>query len=202
MYDYAKRFIEYGDSPEAVAWSAESQRRRFEELCCIGEMKNASILDLGCGLCHLFDFLIPRGIYSYHGVDRVPSCITAAGEREAPIPSGMHRPFFSCECQDILEYNAQENSVDYVMMSGVFNEGVLGEKEMILMAQRAFFWTRKGVAFNFLSTQTVCPDNSLHYYGPLNVYCECLAITRSVRMNCCYMAPSCDTSVFLYKEHT
>lgn len=197
-YKYEDRLLEYGDSPEAVAWSAESQRRRFQELCCIGDMYGSSVLDLGCGLCHLYEHLASRGVEEYHGVDRVQELILAAYARIG----NRFTTRFSAQCQDILEYNAPENSVDYVMMSGVFNEGMLGEKEMILMAQRAFFWARKGVAFNFLSTQTDCPDNSLHYYGPLNVYRECLAITRSVRMNCCYMAPSCDTSVFLYKEHT
>ncbi len=46
------------NSPESVAWSnRESQYTRFDALFQIGVTENDSILDLGCGLGHMVDYL-------------------------------------------------------------------------------------------------------------------------------------------------
>ncbi|UCD85434.1 MAG: methyltransferase domain-containing protein, partial [Deltaproteobacteria bacterium] len=86
---YLPRFQRYRDSPWSLAWnSQESQELRYRILSQIDQFtpkkigRGTSLLDLGCGLGHLVDFLEKNGMeVSYTGIDIIPEFIAAAKKR-------------------------------------------------------------------------------------------------------------------------
>jgi SAM-dependent methyltransferase len=102
----------YPDDYRGVKWeSAQSQFLRFKILGGISPLIfNYSILDVGCGLGHLVDYLISRDFKgSYQGIDISYPMIAQAKKRH---------PNFTFEHNDIEHIS--EKSVEYVLASGIF----------------------------------------------------------------------------------
>ena len=74
---YQQAFDKYGNSEKSVFWPKGRQKERFDALTRSIVKRKFSILDFGCGLGHMFDYLnaIYDGGFSYHGVDVVDSFI-------------------------------------------------------------------------------------------------------------------------------
>lgn len=109
---YRNAYLEHGDSPKSVLWPKGRQDLRFDALTKhVSKEAPFSVLDFGCGLAHLKDYLAARSSsFSYTGVDILPEFIEA---NRVKYPND-HFQVIS-EVQDI------RGSFDYVVASGTFN---------------------------------------------------------------------------------
>ena len=108
---YQEAFALHGDSPASVLWPRGRQPLRFEALTRHFCGSRFSVLDYGCGLAHLKDYLDERfSEYSYGGVDAVPDFVQAVKKKHPDALVYQVRSHF-----DVVE------PVDHVVISGTFN---------------------------------------------------------------------------------
>ena len=169
---YDKHIDEHGSGPRAVGWgSAGSQRVRFKELCEIGDVSNSSMLDVGCGLGDLYEYLAGRynGV-EYAGIDINPRYVKRA--REA-------HPEAHFEVADFGTYEGKK--FDYILASGAFSVKIQNYKEVYFKhIEKMFAMARKGVAFNILDKEHHPDDESYAAYSVAEVRNFCLSLTDNV----------------------
>lgn len=109
---YKEAFNKYGYSEKSVFWPKGRQNERFEALTRLINKKKFSILDFGCGLGHMFDYLNRNfeGNFKYQGLDIVEDFITQ---------NKLMHP--TIDFQLINHYSDVKNNFDYILISGVFN---------------------------------------------------------------------------------
>jgi SAM-dependent methyltransferase len=111
IQQYQYSFAKHGDSPAAVMWPRGRQELRFDALTKHFSGSNFSVLDFGCGLGHLKDYLDKHYInYKYYGVDVVPEFVKWVSEKYVGI-----------ETQLINSYLDLLIPVDHIVISGTFN---------------------------------------------------------------------------------
>lgn len=159
-YYYNNFFINSDiNSPMSVGWSdIESQIIRFQKLLEIGVTVNDKILDLGCGLGHMVDFLQSKGydLDNYCGIDINPIYV---------INAIMRKPGVNFKISDI---HSIEGNFDYILGSGVFT--VKTDLEYMLNAiDVALNISNKGVAFNFLNKNFI-DDINFNTFEPNILY--------------------------------
>ena len=55
---YEKTLLKHKEGHKAVNWNSKSsQYLRFKKICEVGNLQNKKILDVGCGLGHLVNYL-------------------------------------------------------------------------------------------------------------------------------------------------
>jgi SAM-dependent methyltransferase len=155
---YRNRFQQYGDTTEAVQLSAEGQQFRFRKLMEIGDLRGRHVLDLGCGIGDFYPLLKDRfGLLRYTGIDLVPEMIDHAAKKY-----GGARFL----CRDLFTDHLEE-TFDYVLLSGVFNNAMPGcDLYMRELLRRAFAYCTLGLGFNFLSTHVSFTDVEMAYHDP------------------------------------
>lgn len=191
--NYRKLFLKHGDTPEGVQWSLDGQLFRFRRLAEVGDLRNASILEIGCGLGHFYPFLKERfGNLTFTGLDLVPETVEFASRKY---------PEAKFVCRDIL-MEGWSGIHDYCLISGVFNNAMPGEDAtafMLRMIDAAFLCCRKGMAFNFISTHVSQVEAEIAYHDPLVVMDHCIRrLTKKITISHHY--ERCDVSVFLYRQ--
>ena len=180
----------YPQDHRGVKWgSAASQFLRFKVLCDIApNILTSRILDVGCGLGHLVDYLITQNFQgTYKGLDLVGEMVLNAQKRH---------PSYHFEVNDIDSIpllksplppfcKGGEVMYDYVLASGIFafSDWAHTTKMIEALFQRA----KKGVAFNCLSTLEAERDPYLSYYDPMQVFDFCKTITPEVTMRADYL---------------
>jgi SAM-dependent methyltransferase len=190
---YRDTFRQFGNSAEALQWSTEGQRFRFDKLLEIaasstGEsLQGKRLLEIGCGLGHLYPLLHASfGEVDYTGIDIVPELIEHA---QAAYPDATF------ECRDIFQSPlAQE--FDYVLISGLFNAPWRDDSEEFMMAMitHAYAACRIGLVFNFTSSYVNFVSEGTNYFDPNWVLCEILAnLSKKVVMHHHYQ--NCDVAV-------
>lgn len=187
---YNKSLNSYPNDYRGVKWeSVESQFIRFKILCEISPLLfTSSVLDVGCGLGHLIDYLISQHFKgNYKGIDLCNKMIDLAKKRH---------PQFNFEHNHIE--NISEKSADYVLASGLFAFVDFTQFQHIL--QLLYSKAIKGVAFNCLSPYI--PESKkepeLFYPGPSEVFNLCKNLTPYVTLRHDYLKN--DYTVFLYKN--
>ncbi|OPZ90297.1 MAG: trans-aconitate 2-methyltransferase [Firmicutes bacterium ADurb.Bin419] len=142
---------------KVLGWeSKEAQELRFEMLAANVDLENKKILDVGCGLGNLLEYLNCKGInVEYTGVDIIEDMIEAAKGKSLP------GEFF---CLDIFKHHhLEDNSFDVLYTSGIFNLDMGNNIEFFNSALDCFFSLTKGiVAFNLLDKNS--PDREDTYY--------------------------------------
>ncbi len=142
---------------KVLGWeSKEAQEMRFEMLTANVNLQNKKILDVGCGLGNLLEYLNHKGInIEYTGVDIIEEMIETVKEKK------LLGEFF---CIDIFKQHYLEvNSFDVVYTSGIFNLNIGNNMEFFGRALDRFFELTKGVAaFNLLDRNS--PDREDIYY--------------------------------------
>lgn len=140
---YEKCFEEYGDSYKGVDWPNEQDAlTRYGVMLDVVKQKPASILDFGCGLGHLYQYILNNKInVIYYGYDLSQTFVNVCKNKFTTIP------FYSCN----------PLSADYVIANGVFTEKcTLGYESMVShfskTVKKAFDLARIGLAFNVMST--------------------------------------------------
>jgi SAM-dependent methyltransferase len=153
---YERKLREYGDNHRGVDWpnKADAEKRYDVMLDLVGDpAMPASLLDIGCGLAHLYDRIVEKQwdrILFYEGLDISPAFITACRRKYPQIR--FHEA-------DILAPGsglAPARQYDYAILNGVFTEKLaMSHAEMSNFFQKmlmaAFEFARKGVAFNVMS---------------------------------------------------
>lgn len=181
----------YGYSVKSLAYgSEESQRKKFEVLTQIGDLSNATILDVGCGFGDLYDFLKNKGLkVDYWGCDISPKMIELAKEK---------RPFLRFEVADILTW-ADRERFDYVLSTG-FNCVKTGNNESLLrkMIEKMYGLCRIGVAVGMVSTYQTNQNEQTYYASPEDVFSYCMSLCKRVVLRHDYMPH--DFTIYLYKR--
>lgn len=207
---YEDLYGKYGYDHRSLDWKDPvGQRLRYSVLLSIlthaEKKENFTMLDLGCGLGHMYGFLKDMGFLTKHkinytGYDISPKLIEAATKKY---------PEAKFQVKDILQgYFAEK--FDYVFSSGVFNIrlGAQAEhdafvKEMLLrMYEAANF----GAAVNFLSVSGLYYLNEKELEKE-SVYCyykpeEMLEYARKFagRFELRHDYHPADFTILLYKE--
>lgn len=191
--NYRDLLSKHGDTPKGVQWSPEGQSFRFAKLMEIGDLTNCSILEVGCGLGHMYPLLNKkfRGI-KYTGVDIVPESIALATRKY---------PAATFKCHDILKKKL-DATFDYAFISGVFNNALPdGDPTEFLMelTEAAFRSVRLGLAFNFISSHVNSRSPEMAYHDPAEVLNFCIRkLSPKVVMHHHY--ERCDVAVFVYRQ--
>ena len=188
---YRRTFEQYGNAPEAVQWSAEGQRWRFDKLLEIapsdGELQGKRLLEIGCGLGHLYSHIREGvGQVDYTGIDIVPEMI---------VHAQVAHPDAVFECRDIFQ-NPITESFDYVFISGVFNGPLRPDSKDFLSAMitHAYAACSIGLAFNFTSSHVNFVSEDTNYFDPCWVLSEVLGkLSKKVDMYHHYK--NCDVAV-------
>ncbi len=149
----------FGDRPEALRWSAEGQRRRFELMLReAGPLDGASVLDYGCGKGDLLGYLLRKGVSPrYTGMDINPSLIKLASSK---YPLGRF------EVRDAEDEPPVED-FDYVFICGVFNNKIVdADRTMRNVVSILYRRTRLALIFNALSSRTNRDEPDIHLTDP------------------------------------
>ena len=184
---YSRLVIKYGDSYKSVDWGSENtQKIRFRTLLEALDFQSARILDVGCGVGHLVDYLLENKFKgSYTGVDLVEEMVRQAANRYPEMN------FIKIDSLDDLN----RTDVELVIASGLFtfaNESILQETIMKL-----FEISNNCLAFNSLSTWVGKPEPNEFYADPISTLEFCRSLTRKVVLRHEYLPH--DFSIYLYK---
>lgn len=164
---YSRLLKEHGDSPQGVQWTdRQTQELRMAILTEIGDLRSAKVLDFGCGTGHLLAFMQRHLAFTgeYVGYDLSAEMIATAQKK---FPGARF------EQRDILAEGVPED-FDFVLISGVFNNRIGDNWGLMTSILRCLFpHTRKGLAFNALSTYVDFFDPGLFYVSPEKVFRFC-----------------------------
>jgi SAM-dependent methyltransferase len=196
MQEYLKKIREnylpliqqYGHTYRAVDWgSSQGQIIRFRLLLEVGNLFDASVLDVGCGLGHLAEYLSKINFKGrYLGIDILEEMITSASTYHAT------RQF---EKGNILA-PAPHWVSDYVLGSGLFT---FGDQELMEHSIRAMFKIcKKAVAFNSLSSWADKQDPQEFHADPLAVIQFCKTLTPWVTLRHDYIRH--DFTIYMYRK--
>ena len=181
----------HGPNWRGLGWQSQrSQRRRFAVLSEVGPLANARVLDIGCGVGDLYNYLLRRRIpVNYTGFDILPEMVAHARRRY---------PEAQFEVRDVLQGLGPER-FDYVLCSGAFNvnfgRNLIAVQEVLAELLRG---CSRGVAINFLSTRARERDAILFNYEPETLFAYCQTLTPHVRLLEGYLAN--DFTLYLYPK--
>lgn len=178
---YEDLYDKYGYDHRSLDWKDPvGQKLRYSVLFSIldfsEKLDGFTLLDLGCGLGHLYGFLKDLGFLkkhkiSYTGYDVSPKLVEAASKKY---------PEAKFKVRDILQGYFTEK-FDYVLASGVFNiklaEGSEHDSFVKEMLRRMYEACNFGVAVNYLSSTGLyyLPEKELEkpsiycYYKPEDI---------------------------------
>ena len=163
---YEKTLKIYKSGPKAVNWkNRKTQYLRFEKICEVGNLKNKRVLDVGCGLGHLVDYLAMKNIkVNYQGIDISEEMIKSA-------KSNINKKNVKFYCKNILDINKNDLKKlksDYVVNCGLFTvKNNLSSSEWWKYIQKMminmFNLSTKGISFNLMKPNVDYKDAHLHY---------------------------------------
>lgn len=169
---YENKFDEHGPSPDAVGWgSRESQARRFEILAEISDLRTANVLDYGCGLGDMYEWLCRHEFAGrYTGIDMTRPMIEQAGKKH---------PNATFICGGLEQLKSSER-FDYVLASGILTYIQHAPYRHVFHIARSMLErARMGAAFNSLSTWGNAPVAGECQLDPA----RCLAAVKEIGSN-------------------
>ena len=175
---YSGRLKEYGPTKEALVYRAAIQQtNRYALLADVEPMgRESSVLDVGCGLGYLCEFLRKYGWKgSYTGIDINPDMIRAAQRR---LPNDHF------VCTDILKEKFDEN-YDYVLCGATVQLKPKHEDHIAYLEQmikKMFSLTRCALAFDVFSSRVDYQDEDNLYIDPLHLLRYCYTLTTRVAL--------------------
>ena len=186
---YTKLVVKYGLSYRTLDWgSQQSQQLRFKILSEIAPLEGTSILDVGCGLCDFYQYLLNQGInVDYHGIDITPNMVKKAQQRF---------PDADIELKNIVSSSDSQN-YDYVVASGIFYL-LPSTRHVEDIIKAMFSVARLGVAFNSLSDWGGDVEEGELVLTPEKTVSYCKNMTKLISLRHEYMPH--DFTMFLYKE--
>lgn len=191
---YSALADKYGDSLEALKYrKPDHQEKRFALMAAIEPIaKEASVLDIGCGLGHFCDFLRKYGWQGkYTGIDVSAGMVATAAKR---LPDG------NLVCRDILNDDFKEEH-DYVFCGATiqikpaYAEPLRYLKQMVA---KMFSLSKKGLAFDVFSGRVDYQDEDKLYICPKDLLDFCYSLTGRVTLR--NDARPYEVMAYLYKE--
>ncbi len=169
-YLYKSLYKRFGHSPFSIkARNSLQQRLRFKLLINLIDLKrNDKILDVGCGLGDLANYLKNKKVKcKYLGLDFVEEFIHAAN-----IKYGNKNTKF-------LKLNIEKNkfpkNYDWLVLSGLFNDKKKKAKKFMLsIIKKMFKSSKKGIVFNGLTKYVDYEDKELFYSYPDQILKFCI----------------------------
>lgn len=110
---YRELYEQYGVDERSLGWTKNKQQIRFAQMFNSLDVKNADILDIGCGFGDLLKYLKrrdPECSFDYVGIDIVPEFVEVAGE---------NNPGYTFLNEDIYEFDPGRK-FKYVVECGCF----------------------------------------------------------------------------------
>lgn len=160
---YLPKLKDEKSDSECLGWeNKQAQELRFKVLERV-IFTGASILDVGCGLGNLYDYLNERGYnFEYTGIDILPEMIVRAKAKNA-------EPEFICGNlfkEDL--FNGKK--FDIVYASGIFNIELGNNDEFLRNALLKFIsLSNKAVVFNLLHNRSKTKEPGYYYQTPETV---------------------------------
>lgn len=188
--NYSDRVATSGDTPEGVQSSAEGSRARQMRLLEIGDLSNKRILDVGCGLGHLYPLIRERfGEVDYTGVDIVEASLVIARKK---YPEARY------VCRDLI-CDPLEETFDYVLLCGLFNNRLEGVSDFLSdLVSVCYGLTEIGLGFNFISTHSNFFNDEMMYHDPAEIFQWAVkTLTPKIVLHHHYFRT--DTVLFLYR---
>lgn len=172
---YNNRYDLYGNNLKTVGWgTSEDQILRFEMLFRGLNPKGKTILDVGCGLSDLIDYLdkVTGGDFNYIGVDIAEKLISSAKERY----SRPNVKFYVGDVfLDIL------NPVDISVLSGALSFKTTGiEVYAYETMKRMFELSKEAACINFLSKYVDFEAEKNQHYSPEIMFAKAKEFTKRV----------------------
>jgi SAM-dependent methyltransferase len=147
--------VKYGDTFRGAGYTKSEREAAERYALMLGVVRErtepVSLLDFGCGLAHLSDYIEAHAQYGnirYVGLDISGKYLDAARIRQ---------PNQELILMDVLESDAALPEFDYIVMNGLFNyRGAISYGDMVDYWQRlmtvVYRHCRRGLAFNAMST--------------------------------------------------
>ena len=184
-------FINYygeGD-PKAVGWYGEdSQKTRFDVLCKVWDLTDCTVLDVGCGFWHLYEFIKERfNVLKYTWIDINPRIIKYNEEK------------FS-ETNFILWnfFESSLGSMDYILASWALANRVKNYEEVhYKMIEKMYKEVRVWVAFNMLDVEHCEKWVEIVGYNRHEMLEKCKKITKNIKLVDGYL--NNDFTIYMYK---
>ena len=168
---YQDNYDTFGISACGVAWNSEqSQKRRFSAiLSCLGDVRNDTLVDAGCGFGDFYLYLkeknnLPK---TYIGLDLCEPMV-----KEAKVRTGCK--IVKC---DILRQTIP--LADWYVASGSMN--VLTRLETQVFIQRCFEKSRKGFVFNLLEGKECEGTFSYWKTHEMKKFCQTLGVKVEIK---------------------
>ena len=195
VQSYRHSFARSGDSAAAVQWPRGRQNLRFDALTRHIHGNSFSVLDFGCGLAHLKDYLSARfESFSYSGVDIVPEFVQACAVKHP-------------ECSFSLVRSAEDvrGNYDHVLVSGAFNvkyfEDEQAHRATVRAAiERLFTISRVSVAINFMTDRVDYRQPNAFHENP-GAVCEFVSAKLSPRLVLDQSYMPYEFTVTVFKDH-
>ena len=186
---YSKYIEKYSkNQPECVGWLDGSKNVliRNQKIYEAGIGDNDSVLDIGCGVAHLYEFLKMGGWNGkYLGVDPNKKAIDM-------IDENINAVHGTIEDLDDTKY-------DWVVANGVFNLG-LTENLTFSIIHNMISHANKGIIFNML--QAPYPDSKYEAYDPKWVKLKLEKYGhKKIEIIEDYMGDDAEFTVYFYKEN-
>jgi len=147
-----------------LGWESEkAQQLRFDMLLNAVPLDGKALLDIGCGMGNLLEYLDSKGInVKYTGVDILQSMIEYAKCKK------LNGEF--C-CVDVFEdASYSQRSFDIVYTSGIFNLNLGNNREFLLMAlNKMLELAKEAVVFNLLHKDSPDREDKYYYYDPIEI---------------------------------
>ena len=191
IYLYQKLLDEFGEDYRSLDWgSRESQHLRFKILYEVGIQSGDSILDVGCGIADFYLWLQKnKPEINYSGLDLTPGMINYSKKR---FP---HIEFLLGTINDKI---LSGKKYDYLIASGIFvyrqNNPMLYMKKTI---KKMYDLSKKGIAFNSLSSFSPNKMSNEFYANPTEVFKYCKSLDKNVVLRHDYH--DSDFTIYLYK---
>ena len=199
---YESCYDRFGDCPQGVDWpKIEDVDKRYNIMLNVIKDKNinTTLLDFGCGLSHLYEYIISNNIsnINYSGLDISEKFIEAS---RLKFPNIMYYN------NDLLENNVDLPQFDYIIMNGIFTEKrELTDQDMFTflcqLISKVFSYTNIGMAFNVMSPVVDwCNDNL--FYLSIDQILEyiCRNLSRHVIIRHDYGLY--EYTIYIYKDMT
>jgi SAM-dependent methyltransferase len=192
---YSDRFKEYGIDLRTInpgKWNKLEIQHHIH--ASIGDLNNKTILDIGCGLGHYYQFLLNKGLkINYIGYDIVGDFIKTNQER---FPNAIFEQR-DISCDEIV------HKADYAVMCQVFNnryENGNNDEVVKNALRKAFQAVSIGVSLDLRTNYVNYREDHLYYFSPEEYFTFAKSLTPFVMLRHDYLP--FDFTIFLYKEGT
>ena len=182
----------YGDSPQSLGWKGKSNLKRINHLICDLHLNDSSILDVGCGLAHLINYLKKTKYKSYLGIDINKKFISINKKR-------FKEPKYKFKNISLENFNCKKK-FDYIIQNGMFNLKSNKNKYRYVekCLRKMFYLCNNGISTNFLSSRAEIRHSKNFYYDPVKILKICSQITPNFIFKNNYFP--LEFTVVLYKE--